>query len=134
VFVSPWLVQRDPRLFPEPTSFRPERWADDSVRGLPRFAYFPFGGGPRVCIGNAFAKMEAVLLLATIVQTTKLTLEPESVGDPGLLPAITLRPRRTIRAVGWTSEENAGPGGRAYVTDHGDEYHVRAMESDGGVF
>jgi cytochrome P450 len=60
VILPAWVVHRDRRWFEDPEAFRPERWAGDLARRLPRFAYFPFGGGPRQCIGNAFALMEAV--------------------------------------------------------------------------
>src|SRR5262249_40983593 len=70
-----WVVHRDSRWFDDPEAFRPERWAGDLARRLPRFAYFPFGGGPRQSIGNAFATMEAVLLLATIAQRFRLEIE-----------------------------------------------------------
>jgi cytochrome P450 len=85
-----WVVHRDPRWFPDPEAFRPERWEEERTRRLPRYAYFPFGGGPRQCIGSAFAMMEAVLLLATIAQRFRLTL----VGDRRTTPTpyVTLRP------------------------------------------
>jgi cytochrome P450 len=98
LIIPTWAVHRDPALFPSPSEFRPARWeSGELARSLPRFAYFPFGGGPRICIGNAFAKMEAVLALATILQRARLTLPPQP--DPGLLPSVTLRPRRPIRAL-----------------------------------
>ena len=90
VILSPWITQRDPRYFKDPEKFDPDRWLGDFRRKLPRFAYFPFGGGPRVCIGNRFAMMEAMLLLATIVKrfdVERLTERPF-----GLLPSVTLRP------------------------------------------
>ncbi len=68
VYMSQWVIQRDPRFFDDPLAFRPERWDDDLAKKLHRYAYFPFGGGPRICIGNGFAMMEAVLLLATIAR------------------------------------------------------------------
>ena len=58
IFISPWVSHRDPRWFVDPLAFRPERWENDFAKTLPRFAYLPFGGGPRVCIGNNFALME----------------------------------------------------------------------------
>ena len=71
-----WVVQRDPRFFDEPEKFRPERWGEERIKSLPKFAYFPFGGGPRVCIGNQFAMMELVLLLATIAQKFRFRMQP----------------------------------------------------------
>jgi cytochrome P450 len=68
LFLFPYAVQRDGRYFDDPTAFRPERWQGDFERSLPKGAYFPFGMGPRICIGNGFASMEAQLLLATIAQ------------------------------------------------------------------
>ena len=90
VIMPAWVVHRDRRWFDDPEAFRPERWAGDLVRRLPRFAYFPFGGGPRQCIGNAFATMEAVLILATIAQRFQLAMEPGQHVAPA--PYITLRP------------------------------------------
>jgi cytochrome P450 len=90
VALSPWVTQRDPRFFDDPLTFRPERWAGDFRRRLPRFAYFPFGGGPRICMGSRFALMEAMLLLGTIVRRfdiERLTEKPLT-----LMPSVTLRP------------------------------------------
>jgi cytochrome P450 len=97
LFLSQWVTHRDGRYFDAPLEFRPERWADGLAKRLPKYAYFPFGGGPRVCIGNGFAMMEAVLLLATIGQRYRFTLEPEPpvVFDLG----ITLLPEFGIPAV-----------------------------------
>jgi cytochrome P450 len=91
VWVNPWTVQRDPRFYEEPLAFRPERWADGLERRLPRFAWFPFGGGPRLCIGVSFAMMEARLALATLAQ--RFRLERTTEGEVELLPSITLRPK-----------------------------------------
>jgi len=93
VFLLQWVTHRDARFFPEPERFDPERWRDDPIRKgkIPRFAYFPFGGGPRVCIGAGFAMMEATLLLATIAQRYRFTLAPEAVVAPFF--SITLRPK-----------------------------------------
>jgi cytochrome P450 len=90
LIVSPWIVHRDPRWFQEPLEFRPQRWLNGETDGLPRFAYFPFGGGPRVCIGNHFAMLEAVLLLSTIV--SRVRLDREETSELVLSPSITLRP------------------------------------------
>ena len=90
VFMSQWVMHRDPRFFDNPEAFNPDRWADDLAKRLPTFAYFPFGGGPRVCIGKRFALMEMVLLLATIAQKFRLTLMPgQQIAFP---PAALLRP------------------------------------------
>jgi cytochrome P450 len=97
VALSQWVMHRDPRWFDAPEEFLPERWEDCLVKRLPRFAYFPFGGGPRQCIGNTFALMEATLVLATIAQHYRFRLVE---GHPVVpLPSITLRPRHGIRAV-----------------------------------
>jgi cytochrome P450 len=90
VGVSPWTMHHDPRFYDAPHEFRPERWTPAFEKQLPKFAYFPFGGGPRVCIGNQFALMEAKLVLATVAQ--RWTLDYAGAGDPGLSPLITLRP------------------------------------------
>jgi cytochrome P450 len=93
VLISPWVIHRDPRWFDEPAAFRPERWADGLAQRLPRFAYAPFGGGQRVCIGSSFAQLEATLLLATIAQRFRLVLvDPAQPVEP--LPVVTLRPRQ----------------------------------------
>jgi cytochrome P450 len=96
VVIPTWVVHRDARWFPEPLAFRPERWAGDLARRLPRYAYFPFGGGPRQCVGNAFAMMEAVLILAAVAQRFRLVLEPGQRVTP--TPYVTLRPEPGIRA------------------------------------
>jgi cytochrome P450 len=93
--MSQWVVQRDARWFEAPTAFRPERWENDLAKRLPRYAYFPFGGGPRLCIGNTFAMMETTLLLATIAQRFRFALAPGEPVTPML--SVTLRPARGIR-------------------------------------
>jgi cytochrome P450 len=85
-----WVVHRDPRFWPEPDQFRPERWGEERIKSLPKFAYFPFGGGPRICIGNQFAMMEMVLILATIAQKFRFRLDPATTVTPRAL--FTLRP------------------------------------------
>jgi cytochrome P450 len=89
------IVHRDPRWYKDPEAFRPERWADDLERRLPRCAYFPFGDGPRICIGQHFAMMEAVLVLATVARGHRLTLVSDEPLE--LVASITMRPRRGIR-------------------------------------
>jgi cytochrome P450 len=95
IFAFQWVVQRDPRWYEEPERFRPERWGEESAAHLPKYAYFPFGGGPRQCIGNYFATMEAVLVLSTVAQRFRLRLVPEHKVE--LLPAMSLRPRDGVR-------------------------------------
>jgi len=92
--LSPWVVQRDPRWFAEPERFSPERWTADFRRRMPRYAYFPFGGGPRLCIGQQFALMEAHLMLTTIASRYRLEMLPQNFE---LLPSTTLRPRRGLK-------------------------------------
>jgi cytochrome P450 len=99
VFISQWVIHRDPRFYPEPLVFRPERWAGEAARSLPKFAYLPFGGGPRLCIGNTFAMMEAVLILVTLIGRFRFELEPGQNVVP--FPAITLRPRGGIHMRLW---------------------------------
>jgi cytochrome P450 len=89
-----WIVHRDPRWFDRPDEFLPERWDGDLARRLPRCAYFPFGDGPRICIGQSFAMLEAVLILATIGQRMRLTVRPGF--RLQLAPSITLRPKHGI--------------------------------------
>jgi cytochrome P450 len=96
ILMSQWVVHRDPRWWDRAEEFRPDRWIDGPA-GLPKYAYFPFGGGPRLCIGNTFAMMETVLLLAAIAQRYRFTLQPGHAVVPW--PTFTLRPRNGIRAV-----------------------------------
>jgi cytochrome P450 len=97
LLMSQWIVHHDERFFEHPWDFLPERWAEEKIKSLPRFAYFPFGGGPRLCIGNTFAMMEAVLILATIAQRFRFTVAPNQTVEPW--PTFTLRPRNGIKAV-----------------------------------
>ncbi|HEU4371784.1 MAG TPA: cytochrome P450 [Methylomirabilota bacterium] len=92
--MSQWVVHRDPRWFDEPAAFQPDRWENDLAKRLPRYAYFPFGGGPRLCIGNTFATMEATLLLATIAQRFRFSPAPGTSVKPML--SVTLRPAEGI--------------------------------------
>jgi cytochrome P450 len=95
LLLPPFLVQRDPRWFPDPLRFDPERWDESVEVKRPRYSYFPFGGGPRLCIGESFAWMEGELLLATIAQRWRPRLQP---GSPeGLSPQVTLRPKGGMR-------------------------------------
>jgi cytochrome P450 len=95
VLISQYLLHRDGRTFAEPDSFRPERWGEERVKNRHRFSYIPFGGGPRKCLGDDMAMMEAVLMLARIYQRFHLELEP---GHPvSLSPMLTLHPRHGMR-------------------------------------
>ena len=89
VLLSPWLAHRDPRFWDAPLEFRPERWTPDAEAALPRLAYFPFGAGPRKCIGEGFAWMEGILALATLGQ--RWSLRPVPGAAPRPEPLITLR-------------------------------------------
>ncbi|HXP69155.1 MAG TPA: cytochrome P450 [Candidatus Dormibacteraeota bacterium] len=97
VLLVQWITQRDARFYTEAERFNPDRWKDDPIQSgrLPRYAYFPFGSGPRVCIGAGFAMMEATLLLATIAQRFRLTLASDQPVE--MLPSISLRPRNGIK-------------------------------------
>jgi cytochrome P450 len=96
ILMSQWAMHRDPRWFEEPERFRPERWAAGLERRLPKGAYFPFGGGPRVCIGNHFAMLEAVLVLASMARHWRFSVPPGE-GDVKPKPMVTLRPSRPVR-------------------------------------
>lgn len=95
VLMSQWVMHRDARYFPEPLAFRPERWLDGLAARLPAHAYFPFGGGPRRCIGQGFAMMEAALVAGTLAQKFRFELESGQTILPE--PLVTLRPRGGIR-------------------------------------
>lgn len=97
VVMSQWIMHRNPRYFADPEKFDPDRWLPDRMQRLPRFAYFPFGGGPRQCIGNSFAMMEATLLLATIAQRFRFRAVPDEPVTP--IPSFTLRPKNGIHMV-----------------------------------
>ena len=76
IFVAPYVTHRNPAYFPDPETFEPERFSPEREAEIPRYAYFPFGGGPRVCIGNSFALMEARLILATVAQRYQFAVDP----------------------------------------------------------
>jgi cytochrome P450 len=95
LIMSQWTLHRDARYFDDPLAFRPERWTPELEHGLPKYAYFPFGGGPRRCIGDQFAMMEATLILATIARRFRLVELPDQTID--YWPSITLRPRNGLR-------------------------------------
>ncbi len=97
IFMSQWVMHHDARYYPEPERFDPDRWTPQRVAARPKMCYFPFGGGPRVCIGNNFAMLESVLLLATIARDWSMELVPDQ--EIRLSPVLTLRPRYGIRVV-----------------------------------
>jgi cytochrome P450 len=101
--LSPYIVQRDPRWFPDPERFDPERWRMDARETRPKFSYFPFGGGARVCIGERFAWMEGVLVMAAIAQKWRFRLAPGQHVEP--LPLVTLRVKNGLRMI---AEPRAG--------------------------
>jgi cytochrome P450 len=97
VVVSQWVLHRDPHLYPDPERFDPERWREESAgrRSLPKFAYLPFGAGPRVCVGASLALTESALVLATLIARFRFSLaSPEPVKA---FPSVTLRPKHGLR-------------------------------------
>ena len=95
LITSPYIMHRDARFYADPERFDPDRWTPEFRAGLPKFAYFPFGGGPRQCIGESFAWMELILLVATIAQRWRLRLVP---GHPVVpQPLVTLRAKHGMR-------------------------------------
>jgi cytochrome P450 len=108
---SPYVLHRDSRYFPNPERFWPDRWTPEFRAALPPFAYFPFGGGPRRCIGESFAWMELVLVVATIAQRWSFRLVPSPPVVPQ--PVVTLRTKHGVRMVpevrdGYPAGENNG--------------------------
>lgn len=95
--MSEWVMHHDPRYFPDPFRFDPERWTQEARPARPKFSYFPFGGGPRQCIGEQFARTEGILLLVTLAQPWKMRLVPGHRVEPQ--PRITLRPKYGMRMV-----------------------------------
>lgn len=95
VLASPWLIHRSARFYPDPTRFDPERFTPEAKAARPKFAYFPFGAGPRNCIGESFAWMEGVLVLVTLLQRFRFRLTPGQRVEPD--PSITLRPKHGLR-------------------------------------
>jgi cytochrome P450 len=96
VLMSQWVNHRDPNYFPDPEEFRPERWEDGLAKRLPKFAYYPFGGGQRICVGANFALMEAAIILPSVGQRYQFTLDPDAV--IGIKPQITLLPANGMPA------------------------------------
>lgn len=109
VLMSQYVMHRDSRYFLEPLRFNPDRWTAEARESRPPFSYFPFGGGPRRCIGEGFAWMEGVLLLATLSQQWQMRLAPNH--PVALKPVMTLRPKHGMRMT-MTRRQAAGAGGR----------------------
>src|ERR1700688_130537 len=95
ILMSPFVTQRDPRFFPDPMRFDPDRFTAEAKAARKKFTYFPFGAGARQCIGESFAWMEGVLILATLAQKWRLQLVPGHPVEPQ--PLITLRPKYGMR-------------------------------------
>lgn len=95
VLLSQYVMHRDERFYPDPTRFDPERWTPEARESRPTYSYFPFGGGPRRCIGEGFAWMEGILLIATLAREWRMRLVPNHPVEPR--PVITLRPKHGMR-------------------------------------
>jgi len=95
ILMSQYVMHHNPKYFPEPDRFDPERWRPEAREARPKFSYFPFGGGTRLCIGENFAWMEGVLVLATLAQHWRMRLVPGHLVE--LQPIVTLRPRHGMR-------------------------------------
>jgi cytochrome P450 len=91
IMIPQWAIQRSPRHYEAPDEFRPERWTRDFIERLPRFAYFPFGGGPRTCIGSSFAHLEASVVLSAMCRRFTLDVPAGSQAEPFL--GVTLLPK-----------------------------------------
>src|ERR1041385_4339986 len=97
VFMFQWATHRDPRFFDEPLRFNPERWTTEFESQLPKYAYYPFGAGPRACVGASFAMMEMILVLVTIGRKFRLELVPDHAVE--VFPAMSLRPKDGVKVV-----------------------------------
>jgi cytochrome P450 len=93
--MSPLAMHNDPRWYPNPEQFNPDRWSDEFKQQLPRFAYFPFSGGPRLCIGQQFALLEATIVLVMFMQHGNWNIDPRH--TIVTQPSITMRPKNGIR-------------------------------------
>ena len=95
IIMSQYVMHRDKRYFSDPEGFNPDRWTDDFKRHLPKFSYFPFGGGIRGCIGEPFALIESIIIVATIYRQWNMQVDPSQ--KIALKPLITLRPKYGMR-------------------------------------
>jgi len=99
VLVAPYTLHRRAEYFPDPERFDPERFTPEREKGLPRYAYLPFGAGPRICIGMYFARMEGQLLLATLAQRVSFSLVPGQAIEPDPVHHLALRPAGAVHVV-----------------------------------
>ena len=99
VILSPYILHRTPAYFPDPETFDPERFTPEREKQLPRYAYLPFGAGPRICLGNHFALMEGQLLIATLAQRVHFTLLPGQTIEPDPVHNLALRPGGKVKVV-----------------------------------
>jgi cytochrome P450 len=99
VMICPYALHRNPHYFPNPEKFDPERFTPEREKQLPRYAYLPFGAGPRICIGNYFAMMEGHLLLATLAQHATFTLVPGQTIKSDLQKTLALRPSGAVNVI-----------------------------------
>lgn len=106
VIMSQYLMHRDVRYFPDPSQFVPQRWTAEAKSARPQYSYFPFGGGPRVCIGDALAWAEGVLVIASLAQRWRLQLLPRQIVSPK--PMIALVPKNGIRMIVRKRETGVG--------------------------
>lgn len=97
VIVSQWVTQHDARFYDDPHQFRPERWDDIETHSLPRYAFFPFGGGNRICIGEHFAMTEAIAVLAMISRKWNILPGNPNPAEPN--PSVTLRPNKAVKGI-----------------------------------
>jgi cytochrome P450 len=97
IIMSQYLMHHDVRYFSDPEKFIPERWSSKFKASMPRFSYFPFGGGPRSCIGEPLAWVEGIIVLANVLNNWKITLEEENIANIKPQPLVTLRPKNGIR-------------------------------------
>ncbi len=95
VVMPQWVVHRDERFYDRPNEFIPDRWTTEFEQTMHKYAYFPFGGGPRICIGRSFAMMEVALVMATIAEKFEITLDSKAEIEP--LPLVLLRPKDDLR-------------------------------------
>jgi cytochrome P450 len=99
VIAPQFVVQRDARFFPDPLRFDPGRFSDENKAGRPRYAFFPFAGGSRQCIGEGLAWMEGVFVLAVVARDWRLSLPPGAAQEIAYNPAISLRPKHGVPLV-----------------------------------